>query len=697
MAGSAWEVAKAMFPELRLDEEETPPDNADAAALAIAVQATPPVNVATSFSPGLLQGLQQGEAAHFSALLPHVATALHQLKTQGIHSTAESAKDPPIPKVAKFFLQSASRLHTSKEALGQLLAVDPTTVEGALSIIAAILVLCDRADRHALEALICKSGCECLMYVDLNKYDETPMVVTVKQPLSFAVAAASPPPEASQEPVAAPPLSQLGAHPAVAKQATKSKLFAVDHSYAMLLKLPQDLASPSGQYVTFIGKTLSWLQVLERASAPILQKALAAVSAVGPHSQSFDLQCRITTTDAASENFLAEKHVMADRDESWTALHFVCVVHQISSMVTFREHLGQLVRERLLIIRGYPLEEASAYRRFILRLFCTTGRQLQLREFLLSALPNGDWRRSDAIELYIAPGIDFNQEQVTQRLVNGLVVALSGRVFSTYPQSRWIGCDVGVDEAGLCEAVHRLLSLSFARMMGRLDELSLSGGTDYVRCQEEEEEEPGIVQATAWAQRGATSRGRRPAEGSADADESTQPDRDEQRAATPALTDVSAEAMAKRRKIAWEWLRSDPLPYLMLLRMGLRPMTNLLRSYITRSGDRWEQEARAQEAARLLQGHASNNLLRRTAFSEFVRGVSEKQFFKELGEVRDSEDWQYFPTRVWTLQFQALAFRLLSRMGSIVRQLMVLRAETYPARLFRLLWETLLTWMPVRR
>ena len=597
--------------------------------------------------------------------------------------------------------------------MGQLLSIDPSRVEGNLAALTSCLMLCDQADKQALEALLARSQAECLMYLDLNKYDETPTLLTVKQPLAPHTAGQPiPAPSAPASSSAIASTGLVGEVGTVTKQATKTKLFAMEQGFAMLLKLPDAISEQLPPYLVLMGKSLSCLQALERTTASSLQTALQAGSVTGRGQLGFRLHCRLTTTDAASENFVAERLVMADRDESWSSIHLVCLVHQIaiahsrtfslmqwhisgmvnlslvlatgSAMSTFRDHLAATVRERVRFLRGIPPAEATAYRNFILNLFCSTGRHRELRRFLLQALPNGDWRHSDVIEVYVPPGIAVDEEQLTRSVINGLVIALSGKVFTTYPQSRWIGCDVAVDEIGLCEAVHRLLFVSLVRMYGQQAQFSTADAA-------QDQEQRGFPLEPAAASTASAPAATAPLipwhtqaqilEGGDVPEGAFGP------SAEPHLADASAEAMAKRQRIALEWLATNPLPYLILLRLCLRPMTTLLRTYITRSGDRWEQQQRASEAQRLEQRHEENEQTpgRDYSFLDFVRGVAEQDFFLQMAEVRKAEHWVFIPRLSWHLEFQTLAFRLLSRMGCAIQQLLVQRAREFPAKLFRLL------------
>ena len=61
----------------------------------------------------------------------------------------------------------------NKAALGELVNVQPSTIEPGLTSLGDCLLHIDRMERHALEEAVVKSGLTPLLYMDLTKYDET--------------------------------------------------------------------------------------------------------------------------------------------------------------------------------------------------------------------------------------------------------------------------------------------------------------------------------------------------------------------------------------------------------------------------------------------------------------------------------------------------------------------------------------------
>ena len=82
-------------------------------------------------------------------------------------------------------------------------------------------------------------------------------------------------------------------------------------------------------------------------------------------------------------------------------------------------------------------------------------------------LPNGDWQ-SDTIEVYVPQDSSLTPDAMEEQLANGLVTALAGAQYDSYPRHRWTGADLAVDQCGLLESVHRLGSGTYARFLDLL-------------------------------------------------------------------------------------------------------------------------------------------------------------------------------------------------------------------------------------
>ena len=119
----------------------------------------------------------------------------------------------------------------------------------------------------------------------------------------------------------------------------------------------------------------------------------------------------------------------------------------------------------------------------------------------------------------------------------------------------------------------------------------------------------------------------------------------------------------------------------MALRMLLRPLASLLSDYIQRSGKTWSQRQLATVARALLQGEQCKAV---TSFVAFLRQTSEKIFFQSLRDLLRSPDWSHLPTAAKHLSFECICFRIASRMGACVHELLAQLACRCPCPLLRL-------------
>ena len=626
-----------------------------------------------------------------------IKTLLHE----GVELSSQLART--VQRLGGHFLCSKKALHVNKAALGEILHVNPNTIEPCLTTLGDCLFHADRQQRHSLEQVLSQSGLTPLMYMDISKYDETPLKLQQQQML-----------EAILPSVEAQKASGLAGQ-FQTKAATVAKLLATEHRFLMLLKAEQSIGSEGGsQYLLFAGTTLTALQVLERATGGVLLRALLANNAVSEFSQNYKVQCRCTTTDKYAANAVAERKLAELRGGSWVHTHHSCVVHVIatcigrtmdfysedisglvhfslslgvgSAMDRFRKSLIAVVQARLVILPGAASPEAAKYKQSVLDLFCTSGTKTSLRRFLLEALPNGDWRNREQVEVFLAPGIAISRDQVVQRVAAGLVLALCGKLFSTYPQHRWLGSEISVSEVGLLEAVHGLASASYDHMLQQWTHSgSRAAATQPLRAQSDARM---LLQAETA--------------GTANIPSGTLPagQEAEQHHPQPAVADASqgashaentgtfqvpvdhAAVNEQHRRRASEWLRTRPLSSLVVCKLVLTPLTDLISTYIHRAGQAWEAEDRAQVAsAQSLQqvSHKTSPML------EHVKLTAENKFFQDLGRLREDQAWLVMPLEAHTLEVQSTVFQALSRAGCALHELVVKPAQRCPLALLRLL------------
>ena len=284
----SWE---AMADEL-VDAEE---DDMDHAAAALVPRAAHPVQ------PRQHPGLQKPQVATdivaklnrpigHQAARPSLAALCQQTLEWVQHSGPGVHLDQSIPKINTFYVDSKKALHTSKEVVSRLIGEPPSKIEGGLAALASSYFHTDRWQQSKLEEALAQSACTLILYLELVKFDETPMKISEKD-----VVHTVPTPSVTADvtaPPATPPsgTAQLGSRGlAIGKSSLKAKFFATESKFAVLVKLDQPAVFPqeAPQHVLLEGSSLTTLQILGSASTMVMQQALLANRSVGSSAQRF--------------------------------------------------------------------------------------------------------------------------------------------------------------------------------------------------------------------------------------------------------------------------------------------------------------------------------------------------------------------------------------------------------------------------
>ena len=644
-------------------------------------------------SQEMLESMKEPKLGH--AVSNHVHSQMGRILALNA-SDANIDRNEAVKKVSGFYLENGRTLHCSKAAIGQLTQTPPHLLESTLVTVVNGMMHLDKFCRAQVERACTQGKLLPLLYIDSSRYDETPMKVRVKEVLTslntadpqgatFAAEGAEP-----QAPSFATLMSQF-----FTQTSAMCKLFATDNKFAILLKSqpgPEEGDSVDPEYLVVQGPSLTHLQCLERATGGTLMQGLLENLSVSDHVAGIPFKVRSTCIDEAGSNKVAEAALLSSLGPTWHGLHFPCNVHKVArtlqktmdlvsehiagllhfalaletstAMSQFRQALLQVISSRTLVIRhGTPPAEAVAYREFILRLFGKSGSKLATRRYLLSTLLNGDWRKRDVIEVFVPAAFEVNRADLQAKITEGTLLALTSKVFSKYPRHRWLGCDVATDEVGLLESIHGLGSAALAVMQqGLAHPRAQRGGP------------PAAVPAREDPNFGLGSTGEPEVLHPDEAEDDEGPS-SSMAAAQPGPAELSARN-ARYRRQALQWLKTDPLESVMLLRMCMSPLVELLTTYISRAGQSWLQSSRAQACEQRPAGQPEQTPI--SSLYEYVKLTAEQQFFESLKGLTQDPDWDRLPATSRCIRFQALAFCMTSRMGALVHQLLCLPARQCP-------------------
>ena len=352
-------------------------------------------------------------------------------------------------------------------------------------------------------------------------------------------------------------------------------------------------------------------------------------------------------------------------------------------MSMLRQCIREEVASRIDILDGHPPESASVYKVRLLRVFVSHGSGVITRRALLSLCPNGEWR-SSKVQFYLRHSHQFSRAYsgaIVTHVANGLIVALAAASPHVYNRNRWTGADLAVDDIGIFECVHRLLSTSFARFAAR------------------QVGKPQAAQLLLWGKSAAAYDGGGFLEVAAGGDDDvSQPGGEGQPIDAAAGVDApgtqtsraqGAEDFAaentKNRGSALKFLAANPLGWLVVIRLLMEPLRQLLSMQFVRAGEEKAMASAAEAARRCLAGGVPNESFR---VAEVASGVDDHKFLASIVVLNNSKElWSVLPPSFQTFAMRGLIWRATSRMACSFVKIMVKAHDSFPIKLFRLLKE----------
>lgn len=294
-----------------------------APSLAIVVWRPPEARAFGAVTSGEVASLQRpaGVFAHFP--LQRCVDEVALLTTRA------SEADPRTAALQEHLFGKAVVHVESKVALGEKLSIDPRDVERSLGRLSACLLHCDRSFHARFVQSVLAHSVRPLLFVELCRYDATPMAVGVRQQLDEVLRHAGLSDGIAQRDASTGEAVQPAAGAVtIGKTSTRSHVMDSEHQYAILVQTgpPDDL-----KCVAFVGHHLAWLQVLDRSTAEAERRAILETSGTPLDASRFEMRVRVSTTDAASTNIVVERTISQERRGEWFGLHFECLVHKVSN------------------------------------------------------------------------------------------------------------------------------------------------------------------------------------------------------------------------------------------------------------------------------------------------------------------------------------------------------------------------------
>ena len=618
-------------------------------------------------------------------LLPHMPQIL-------AHALGPDApKDDALLKLAQLYLDPQHYRLSSQVILQDKLQLPMAVLQMRLIRLASTLFVQQVYERLLLEEKLAEAlSPRCLrFYLDVSSYDETPLKVNMQESLATGAATAA----ADAAVAAAKATSNQGCR----SDTLICKLLQTRQAFGLLVDTASGLIAISGEHY-------SPLQSMSRTTGEVLAQCLARNSAVSHCADQWNLKARSVCCDKAPSNLKGEKLLSQGRGAEWQSTIFQCDIHclaichqrafqdlmptHITGLVRTAlclrfQHTRALFRESLLeelasrpfrlVVGVCPQEAADHRHRCIQVLIAGVGKDLE-DAVLLLAWVNGDWRNETGLEHYWHPsrGAPPGERAARDMFNTAILTALASKRPRCWPQHRWTGFGEAVSDISILHAVHGLLKPTFARLLAKMGELkSTSGGAAAEECVPEEE----VVPPTQLEQDMPVMVGLIPVEDAA--------------AAVPADTapqnlggqgDPSgARQNAKDRRMAWQWLQGDPFMGLLKMAIALGPLERVRHLHFGVAGQEWEMRQKAKAADLVLRGEASQREYRLQLAAE---GLLEQEFQGHLlSTFKDDSRWGLLPTGALSVAERSESFRLLSRIGAAIAQLLAQPHSLYPVKL----------------
>ena len=584
----------------------------------------------------------------------------------------------------------------SGKVLQGLLNLDQGGLVKRLERLATTICLVQRSDRETLEKLVVTNvpAQMCVLYLDAESYDETPMLTSVKHHryLSRSVPGLT---DLDCDPMGLADVSKcLGD----LKVATKAKLLQSSSCFSMLIQLVE-------RPCLIMGETLNIISPLLRNQAQTLQQSLLRTSAVTEYSNKFSLKCRSVVVDQAASNLSCEESMVEGRGKDWSSMVLPCAVHQISScikktceglmshevsslvkaalsiveggkMAYFRQALtDEILSRQVQIIEGPLPADAALHQANLKELLLKKGAKATSKTLMLQATVNGDWRVSGCLQHVVPRGEQRpDPASLKELFATILVSALAGTQPIIFPRHRWTGSDESVAFFLLLHSVHNLLLPTYARFVSFLGKRSVA--VDLAGAQ------AGALPITDQAEHGLDNHqvvlqvdlGQEPAH------VQEQPYQSQQDPSTQ-----QAALHAQHRRDTLSWLQSKPLASLLSMQFVLAPLNVLLRKQLKSSGVEHMMVERARIARLMLSGRWEDqpptSQLALAASAKF-----EREFHEQVGHMLlNTSLWEVFPDEYRTVTQRALLHRLLARASAAVYELLGRAHSQFPVKLFALL------------
>lgn len=605
------------------------------------------------------------------------------------------ARDEATRQVSRVLYTDLAVAASSSSQLCREAGVSHHVLEAREGRLASAMLLCEQMQHRGLELAFADArsrGVHLHMLLEAARYDETPMRVKAtahedsRALLESAIGGTnlcSFNDVSAVESVERLTLAADRLHTSLGPQ----KILHIESTYAFLLSVPSEVGR---EFICVVRAAPRRLFHADRMTGETIAEALRRSSLTTRAGLAFDCKARVVCADKAGNNTRAEggfsaqrravgfgpscmlncevhivasvvKHMTCDMQEEITGIIRVALSLQLGAhMMRFRRIVREVVMSSAVIRVGSPPDDAVRYRARVLQLFAGRGHKAVQKLTALSMLPNGDWRDRDSICIFVSPAVRASHDDARLKslLAYGIEYALASRAPHLYSKHRWTGFDVTLDALGLLSLCHGILEKAYPKFVE-----SFRPATKRPDIEGNLEDLPAISDAD-------------PGMGAPPVQLDSAPGEGDQAA------DVWQQENEKSRRLGLRFVSMGPEAFIILMRLVYEPMRKLL-SFKLAVADEDFEAARREAERQALAGGTSDQHPREYRILLSARSVAEQNALRKLRLLYDEpEMWQLMPESALTEDWAGRAFRLCSRQGALVQELLIEPQRRYPYRLF---------------
>ena len=622
---------------------------------------------------------QQGDASH-SEVLPQFLTAAENLLVLAWKSRIANDEQLSMPyaRIAASLVSPDHSVLRTDSAEAEKLDFDRKQLrEIRLAISSACVRLEMQAWRH-FEQRIVSLGCtkpnfQLLLYMEIQAFDGVDMSLLTKGRFKHIMPGAIQ--DSDGDPVVA-----LDALAIVPDKPDDKQVCHVGDGVWSNDGVSKILQTSSSVLIAFKcgdqchivhGSRLNWLQCSDRTTAEAIKAMLEKQSIRTDEAEQFPRKVRHTTSDRYAANGLAEDTLVSLR-EGWAGFKSGCHAHMAASchglvveltgrhrqgithvckalqaagqMDLFRKSFFCTLSDMLVIVPRIDLSpEAVGYKNLVLDVFVGQAKELHnLRSTCLTCCP-GDWRDTSKLE-FAAPAGTTKQEVMTllKRFFGTLVV---GHCPFLCSQNKWTGSEQTYRDLGLPLCIHGLFYQAFRHYLAVNHKSSTSQAS------------AGGGQAVPEALP------------ILDVDAPTP----NQSVAEPSANETASAAENRQhRRCAQIWLDSSPTPLLLWVTMVTAPA----RRYLLEEFRMGSELYAAKEWSKATSATTPDGLRGMLEGREWpllvaAKGSLDQKVMADVVALHDVANFRFFPENSRTLNFQHLQFKMLSKQGAYLTELMI--------------------------